>query len=52
MIELFSKYGSVASAEVMTGGDGKVKGFGFVSFKNAEQLQKVAGHCSIRCFAN
>ena len=39
LTELFSKYGSVVSAKVMTGDDGKVKGFGFVSFETAEAAE-------------
>lgn len=39
LTELFSKYGSVMSAKVMTGEDGKVKGFGFVSFETSEAAE-------------
>lgn len=37
--ELFTQYGPVTSAKVMTGEDGKVKGFGFVSFETADAAE-------------
>ncbi len=37
---LFDGYGGIVSAKVMAG-DGKSKGFGFVSFEDAETAQKV-----------
>ena len=37
--EMFSKYGVVTSAKVMQTDDGKVKGFGFVSFETAEAAE-------------
>jgi len=36
LTKLFEKYGVVTSAKVMQGDDGKMKGFGFVSFETAE----------------
>jgi len=38
--ELFSKFGPVLSATVMTDSEGKSKGFGFVSFENPEDAEK------------
>ncbi|XP_067928551.1 polyadenylate-binding protein 1-like [Watersipora subatra] len=40
LTELFTKYGTVVSAKVMTGEDGKVKGFGFVSFETADAAEE------------
>lgn len=38
--ELFSKFGTVLSATVMTDVEGKSKGFGFVSFENPDHAEK------------
>jgi polyadenylate-binding protein len=38
--ELFEQYGKIISAKVMAGFDGKCKGFGFVSFEDAESAEK------------
>lgn len=38
--EMFEAYGKIISAKVMTGYDGKVKGFGFVSFEEPEAAQR------------
>lgn len=38
--KLFSKYGKITSAAVMTDADGKSKGFGFVAFENPEDAEK------------
>jgi polyadenylate-binding protein len=38
--KLFSKFGPVLSATVMTDNEGKSKGFGFISFENAEDAEK------------
>lgn len=38
LMEMFEKYGKIVSAKVMAG-DGKSKGFGFVSFEDAETAQ-------------
>ena len=39
--EIFSKYGTIVSAKVMTSEDGSVRGFGFVSFEDHEAAAKV-----------
>lgn len=39
--KLFSKFGKITSAAVMTDADGKSKGFGFVAFENPEDAEKV-----------
>jgi polyadenylate-binding protein len=39
LAELFSKYGKISSLKIMKGEDGKSKGFGFVSFENAENAE-------------
>lgn len=39
LTDAFTKYGTVVSAKVMTNEDGKVKGFGFVSFETAEAAE-------------
>lgn len=38
--EIFSKYGTIVSAKVMTSEDGSVRGFGFVSFEDHEAAAK------------
>lgn len=38
--EVFSQYGKIASCIVMTDGEGKSKGFGFVAFENPEDAEK------------
>lgn len=38
--EIFEKYGVIVSAKVMTSDDGRVKGFGFVSFEDHEAAAK------------
>lgn len=43
LTEQFSKYGIVTSAKVMQGDDGKMKGFGFVSFETAEAAESCVG---------
>jgi polyadenylate-binding protein len=39
--ELFEKYGTVSSCRVMTGDDGKSRGFGFVSYDEHDSAQRV-----------
>lgn len=38
--KVFSKFGEISSCAVMTDGEGKSKGFGFVAFKNSEDAEK------------
>lgn len=38
--EMFTKYGEISSAKVMTDESGKGKGFGFVSFENPDDAEK------------
>lgn len=38
--EVFSQYGKITSCIVMTDGEGKSKGFGFVAFENPEDAEK------------
>jgi polyadenylate-binding protein len=37
---MFEKYGPIASCTVMKDGEGKSRGFGFVSFENPEDAEK------------
>lgn len=39
LAEMFSKYGKISSLKIMKGDDGKSKGFGFVSFEDAEHAE-------------
>jgi len=39
LCEMFTKYGVIASTKVVTGEDGKAKGFGFVSFEDPEAAE-------------
>ena len=39
--KMFSEYGNIVSAKVMTSDDGRVRGFGFVSFEDHEAAAKV-----------
>ena len=38
--DLFASHGTISSAKVMTGDDGKSRGFGFVSFEEPEAAQR------------
>lgn len=40
LTEIFTQFGPVLSAKVMVNDDGKVKGFGFVSFETSEAAEK------------
>ena len=40
LTEMFTKYGPVTSAKVMTNDDGKHKGFGFVSYESPDAAEK------------
>lgn len=40
MRDMFTKYGNIVSCKVMTDPEGKMKGFGFVSFEDHEAAQK------------
>ncbi|VDK24903.1 unnamed protein product [Anisakis simplex] len=39
--KLFAKFGKITSCAVMSDGEGKSKGFGFVAFENPEDAEKV-----------
>jgi len=39
LTDMFAKYGKISSIKVMTGEDGKSKGFGFISFEESEQAE-------------
>lgn len=39
LAEMFSKYGKITSCKVMSGDDGKLKGFGFVAFEDASNAE-------------
>jgi polyadenylate-binding protein len=38
--DLFEKYGPISSCTVMKDGEGKSKGFGFISFENPEDAER------------
>jgi polyadenylate-binding protein len=39
LTDMFAKFGKITSIKVMSGEDGKSKGYGFVSFESAEQAE-------------